>query len=147
MTFSTTSYRKLVTGIALTLAVAAMAVPVAGAQGTLDQTNLPCSPTCPSFATEPGEAIAGITDARHAALLLHAQRDRTVQPGLISRPAPADGIAANAPAAISAPVLDSPADGFDYGDAFVGVIVAFAVVLLLLGAARLVQGHGRFAHR
>jgi hypothetical protein len=147
MTFSTTIYRKLVAGTALTLAVAAIAVPVAGAQRTLDQTNLPCWPTCPSFDTEPGEAIAGITDARHAGLLLRHRGDRGVEPGLISRPAPADGIAANAPASISAPVVDGPTDGFDYRDAFVGAIIALALVLLLLGAARLVQGHGRLAHR
>jgi hypothetical protein len=146
MTFSTTIYRKLAAGTALTLTLAAIAVPVAGAQGALDQTNLPCSPACPSFGTDPGEAIAGITDARHAALL-HHRGNRSVEPGPSILPAPADGIAANAPASISAPVVDSPADGFDYRDAFVGVIVAFAVALLLLGAARLVQRHGRLAHR
>jgi len=146
MTLSTTIYRKLIAGTALTLAVAVIAVPVAGA-GTLDPTKLPCWPTCPSFDTEPGQAIAGITDARHAGLFLRHERDRSVEPGLISRPTPADAIAANAPASISAPVVDGPADRFDYRDAFVGAIIAFAAVLLLLGAARLVQGHGRLAHR
>jgi hypothetical protein len=142
MTLSTTIYRKLRIGTALTLAVAAIAVTAGGAQGTVSR-------QAPAFelAAQAQGSIAGVTDARHASLVLRHSRDRSVEPGMISRPAPADRIAANPPAAISAPVVAGPADGFDYRDGFVGAIVALALVLLLLGAARLVQEHGRLAHR
>ena len=141
MTFSTTIYRKLVTGTALTLTVATIAVSAGGAQGMLSR-------SVPAFGlAAQAQAIAGVTDARHAGLLLRHRENRAVEPGLISRLAPADGTAATAPASISAPVVDGRADRFDYRDAFVGAIIALAAVLLLLGAARLVQGHGRLAHR
>jgi hypothetical protein len=142
MTFSTTIYRKLRTGTALTLTVAAIAVTAGGAQGMVNR-PAPAS----GLAAQAQGSIAGVTDARHAGLLLRHRGARGVDAGLISRPAPAEGIAANAPVSISAPAVDGPAEGFDYRDAFVGAIVAFAVVLLLFGAARLVQGHGRLVHR
>lgn len=142
MTFSTTIHRKLRTGTALTFAVAAIAATAAGAQGMVSR-------PAPAFglAAQAQVSIAGVTDARHASLLVRHRGERGVEPQLISRSAPAEEITTNAPASISAPVVDGPTDGFDYRDAFVGAIIAFAVVLLLLGATRLVQGHGRLAHR
>ena len=64
-----------------------------------------------------------------------------VEPGLISRPAPADGLAGtrDAPAA---PVVATPSSSFDWRDAGAGIAIGLLVAMLLGGLLALSRRRG-----
>jgi hypothetical protein len=78
--------------------------------------------------------IQGITDARHAALILRDKRDRSLKPVTVGRPAPLGRIVAQLRERIPSPVVASPAHGFDPGDAGIGVAIGLGLGAVLLTA-------------
>jgi hypothetical protein len=71
---------------------------------------------------------------------------RDANPGL-SRPAPAQNVAAHGSKASSTSVAAVPVDGFDAIDALVGGAIALGLALLLAAGLLVVRGHRRPARR